>query len=252
MSWTTKIRRGQGPFWGSLKQIARGVRSFHIPVAGPTRMLFGLLYRFHVVARESLIWAARFFWFEPLFRSQCESVGDGLYMEKLPYIQGVGRILIGRGVRLSGQPQISFGRSGVQTPELIIGDGTFIGHHCGFNVGRSIHVGRNCLFATGVLVYDQDGHPLDAQLRRAQQPTPIEAIEPVVFGDDVWVGAGAVILKGVRIGERAVIAARAVVTKDVPADAVVAGNPARVIRRLDAPGADFESDRPDTMAPAKE
>jgi maltose O-acetyltransferase len=53
-----------------------------------------------------------------------------------------------------------------------------------------------------------------------------------VIGDDVWVGNGAMILKGVTIGDRAVVAARAVVTKDVPPDTVVAGNPARVVKTL--------------------
>jgi acetyltransferase-like isoleucine patch superfamily enzyme len=57
-------------------------------------------------------------------------------------------------------------------------------------------------------------------------------MRPVVLGDDVWVGAGAVILKGVTVGDGAVVAARAVVTRDVPADTVVAGNPARVVKRL--------------------
>jgi maltose O-acetyltransferase len=55
---------------------------------------------------------------------------------------------------------------------------------------------------------------------------------PVIIGDDVWIGHGAVILKGVTIGDRAVIGAGAVVTRGVPADTVVAGNPARVVKRL--------------------
>ena len=85
---------------------------------------------------------------------------------------------------------------------------------------------------TGVLIYDQDGHPLDAARRRAGEPSPPESVAPVTLGNDVWVGSGAVILKGVTVGDRAVVAARSVVTKDVPADSVVAGNPARVVLAL--------------------
>jgi maltose O-acetyltransferase len=81
-------------------------------------------------------------------------------------------------------------------------------------------------------VFDLDGHPLDADERRAGQPTPASAVRPVEIGDDVWVGTGALILKGVTVGPRSVVAARAVVTADVPADVVVAGNPARVVRHL--------------------
>ena len=82
------------------------------------------------------------------------------------------------------------------------------------------------------LVYDLDGHPLDAERRRNGEPSPAEEIKPVVIGDDVWIGTGAVILKGVTIGDRAVIAARSVVTADVPCDVIVAGNPAKLIRNL--------------------
>jgi acetyltransferase-like isoleucine patch superfamily enzyme len=234
MSIADRLRRGEGPLWGPLKRFAKAVLGWHLPVNSITRPFFAGLYRLHCFIRESMIAMIKFFWNEPLFRSQCESVGDGLRMEKLPYIQGRGRIVLGERVRLSGQPQISFGRCGDTVPELVIGDGTFIGHACGFNAGRSIRIGKNCLLATMVLVYDQDGHPLDAERRRAGESSPPEEILPVIIGDDVWIGTGAVILKGVTIGDRAIVAARSVVTKDVPADAIVAGNPARIIR--EAPG----------------
>jgi acetyltransferase-like isoleucine patch superfamily enzyme len=231
---TAKLREGRGPVWRPLKRLARGVLSFHVPVAGPTRHLFRLGYRLHVAARETLAWALRFFWYEPLFRGQCVSVGPGFRMEQLPYIQGAGRIVIGRDVRLSGKPAIQFsGRYG-RPPELVIGDGSFVGHGCGFHVGSAVRIGRHCLLAAGVQVFDLDGHPLDAAARRAGEPTPAEAVRPVEIGDDAWIGSGALILKGVTVGERSVVAARAVVTADVPPDVVVAGNPARVVRTLTA------------------
>lgn len=227
-----KIREGRGPIWGSLKWCARKVLSFHIPVVGPTRPLFKLLYRLHVGLRETWIWGARFFWFEPLFRSQCESVGDGFQMEQLPYLQGSGRIVIGSMVRLSGKSNIGFsGRSGFK-PELVIGDGAFIGHQCSFRIAQSVRIGSHCLLAGGVAVMDMDGHPLDATRRRNGEPTPPEGIAPVVIGDDVWIGAGATIVKGVTIGDRSIVAAGSVVTKNVPPDVVVAGNPARVVKNL--------------------
>jgi maltose O-acetyltransferase len=70
-------------------------------------------------------------------------------------------------------------------------------------------------------------HPFDAQLRRRE-----EYGKPVEIGDDVWVGGGAIILPGVRIGSRAVIGAGSVVTRDIPEATFAAGNPCRVIRSI--------------------
>jgi acetyltransferase-like isoleucine patch superfamily enzyme len=160
-------------------------------------------------------------------------------MESLPYIVGSGRIYIGCNVRLSGKPFITFGHvSGVSRPELLIGDDTFIGHGCTFGIAGSVTIGRHCLLAGGVRIQDYDGHPLDAALRRVGQPVGLEDVKPVEIADDVWVGTGALILKGVKIGQGAIIGARAVVTNDVLPNTVVAGNPAKLIKELitDLPG----------------
>jgi acetyltransferase-like isoleucine patch superfamily enzyme len=200
------------------------------------KLAFGALYRLHTLRREAWIWALRFFWYEPLFRSQCEAVGAGLWMEQLPYLTGRGRLVIGERVRLSGKPSIGFCNRIWARPELVVGSDSFIGHGCGFTIGRSVRIGHNCLLAGGVCVRDYDGHPLDAQRRRAGEFVDPQDIKPVVIGDDVWIGAGASILKGVTIGARSVVAAGAIVTRDVPADVVVAGNPARIVKHLGDPG----------------
>lgn len=227
-----KLRRGEGPFWGKLKRTILSVMSFHIPVNGITRPVFRLCYRFHVFVRETWVWARRFLWNEPLFRSQCESIGTRFRMEELPYITNSGRIVIGDRVLLSGRSSMTFGRVHDSVPELLIGSDTFIGHGCSFHIGKSITIGNHCLLAAGVTIYDMDGHPLDANSRRAGEPSPPDSIKPVTIEDDVWVGSGSIILKGVTIGSRSVIAARSVVTQDVPADSIVAGNPARLIRQM--------------------
>lgn len=236
MSLVAKLRRGEGPFWGTLKWMIKKTLRFHLPVFWLTRPLFAGLYYLHVGVRETWLRLARFFWYEPLFRSQCVSVGDGFQMETLPYINGSGRLTIGDDVTFGGMPVFIFGNRGEAAPEVTIGDGSFLGHNCSFACSASIRVGRHCLLAAGVQVSDYDGHPLDAERRRAGDPTPPEMIRPVVIGDDVWVGQGAMILKGVTIGERSVVGAGAVVTRDVPPDVVVAGNPARIVKRLAADG----------------
>lgn len=232
MGLIANLRRGHGPLWGPLNRLARRLLHFHIPVNGLTRPIFLALYHANILARESWLWSWRFFWNEPLFRTKCEVVGAGLRIEELPYIVGRGRIILGARIRLSGKSSFIFGPNPTGTPELFVGDDTFIGHGCGLHVGRSVRIGRHCLIAGGVQIFDMDGHPLDAAERRAGSPTPSESILPVVISDDVWIGNGALILKGVTIGERAIVAARAVVTRDVPPDTIVAGNPAKIIKYL--------------------
>jgi acetyltransferase-like isoleucine patch superfamily enzyme len=106
-----------------------------------------------------------------------------------------------------------------------------------FMCAHSISIGNRVIVSYNVTIADSDFHPPDPELRkqdavanapygdRAQRP-PIVA-KQVVVEDDVWIGIGAIILKGVRIGQGAKVGAGAVVTKDVPAGATVVGNPAR-------------------------
>lgn len=107
-----------------------------------------------------------------------------------------------------------------------------------------IEIGRHCLISWNVGIADGDFHPLDAAQRRIdtmalapfykdRPPRPKLFTAPVIIQDNVWIGMNAVILKGVTVGENSVIAAGSVVSKDVPANVVVAGNPAAIVKRLD-------------------
>jgi acetyltransferase-like isoleucine patch superfamily enzyme len=108
-----------------------------------------------------------------------------------------------------------------------------------FMCAESIRVGRRVIVSYNVTIADSDFHPHDPEQRRrdaiANAPEgdrslrPAVIAKPVVIEDDVWIGIGAIILKGVRIGRGAKIGAGAVVTKDVPAGATVMGNPARLV-----------------------
>jgi len=89
-----------------------------------------------------------------------------------------------------------------------------------------VTIGDNVFLAPGVHIYTAT-HPLDAVERRS-----VEFAKPVTIGDDVWIGGAAIILPGVRIGNRVVIAAGAVVTADIDDDVMVGGVPARVIKKL--------------------
>ncbi len=215
-----------------VKRMAKWMLQIHLPVGRLTRPLFGMFYQLHVALRTILGWSIRFLWFEPLFRSQCRSVGRRFCMEQLPYIIGHGEIEIADDVQLSGKPTFVFSSRHGEQPRVLIGARSFLGHACTLIVGKRISIGSNCLIASGVRIADFDGHPLCAAKRRLGEPSAIEDVRPICIGNDVWIGHGAVILKGVQVGDRAVIGAHAVVTSDVDADTVVAGNPARCVKIL--------------------
>ena len=90
-----------------------------------------------------------------------------------------------------------------------------------------IHIGDNCMLAPGVHIYTAT-HPLDPEARNSG----MEYGKPVTIGHNVWIGGRAIINPGVTIGDNAVIASGAVVVKDVPANAVVGGNPAKIIKMI--------------------
>jgi acetyltransferase-like isoleucine patch superfamily enzyme len=113
-----------------------------------------------------------------------------------------------------------------------------IGESCGFS-GVSIYcaleisIGSHLTCGANVSIWDTDFHPLDAEARRANDRAAIQR-KPVVIGNDVFLGANVLVLKGARIGDRAVIGAGSVVTGNVPSDEIWAGNPARFVRRCDS------------------
>lgn len=112
---------------------------------------------------------------------------------------------------------------------LTIGHGTNVnGLGTKILCAQSVTIGAGCTFSWDVQVLDNDFHAITTE--GVEQPS----VAPVVIGDRVWVGTRALVLKGVTIGDGAVVAANAVVTKDVPAGAVVAGIPAKVVGRADS------------------
>src|SRR6202163_1143296 len=108
---------------------------------------------------------------------------------------------------------------------ILLGERVFFNFNCVLLV-CVVKIGDFTLFGPAVQVYTAT-HPMNAELRRKQ-----EFAKPIEIGSDVWVGGGAIICPGVRIGSRSVIGAGSVVTKDVPAGVFAAGNPCQVIRAI--------------------
>jgi acetyltransferase-like isoleucine patch superfamily enzyme len=184
---------------------------------GPLRLLVSKLY------------------YEPLLRLQCVECGTGLLLhEDMPKILGNLSIYLGARVVLSGAQVWIAGGSG--PPKMLrVGDECSLGHKTEIVVGNQIHIGRHVRIANHVLLNGYDGHPLDPLARARNEPPDVERTGDIVIGDYAWIGDGAMILKGVSVGRGAIVASRAVVTRDVPELAIVAGNPAKIIRSIPPP-----------------
>lgn len=124
---------------------------------------------------------------------------------------------------------------------VLIGDRCYIGaSHLVCHTG--IEIGNDVIISWGVTIVDHNSHALDwhgraqdvARWKQGQKDWREVKVAPVFIGSKVWIGFGAAILKGVQIGEGAVIGAHAVVTRNVPAYAVVAGNPARIVQQRES------------------
>jgi acetyltransferase-like isoleucine patch superfamily enzyme len=153
-----------------------------------------------------------------------DSIGRRVTLRGHPAVSNEGRLTIGDRVRLV---------STVATMELVtlpgghleIGNNVFVNYGSSLVASKHVLIGDNCLIGTHVMVMDCDFHRLED---KEWDTTGV----PIILGHKVWLGNRSIVLKGVTIGHDAVVAAGAVVTRDVPPRTLVAGVPARVIREF--------------------
>lgn len=181
------------------------------------------------------------------FNTLVKMKGQGCYFKSfttygVPFIERDrrgGKIIIGNNLTMNNCLHNNL--IGYTTPcvlraenaRLVIGDNVGMSQTTLVALDADIVVGNNVLFGGGAKVYTTDFHSLDYIKRRDQsQEKYNRKSAPVVIGHDCFIGAGAIILKGVRVGDHSIIAAGSVVTKDIPADVIAGGNPCRIIRSL--------------------
>jgi acetyltransferase-like isoleucine patch superfamily enzyme len=116
--------------------------------------------------------------------------------------------------------------------EVIVGQKTVLGQECTISAYRHVRIGEQCVIADRAMFID-----FDHGIVEVERPIRLQGIykRDVVIGANVWVGYGAAFLRGVTVGDNSVVGTSAVVARDVPANAVVGGIPARVIRMREAP-----------------
>jgi acetyltransferase-like isoleucine patch superfamily enzyme len=154
-----------------------------------------------------------------------------------------GMLFLGSGVKLQigRSARVRFGRwvwIGHDTKirchegEVRIGDKTVLGQECTISAYQHVSIGEQCIIADRVMMID-----FDHNVAEVERPIRLQGIykRDVRVGNNVWIGYGAQILRGTTVGDNAIVGASAIVTRDVPANAVVAGSPARVIRMREAP-----------------
>ena len=167
--------------------------------------------------------------------SSCERLsGAPLVLQPVLFL-GSGEIVLGERVRFGWRESPGFysGYCHVEAAgaaaRIEVGAGTEFSNDVTVkSEGAGIVLGADVLIGSGVEIFDSDFHDLDPARRRSGTPR----MAPVEIGDNVFLGMGVRVLKGARIGADSVIGAGAVVTGEIPAGVIAAGNPARVIREL--------------------
>jgi acetyltransferase-like isoleucine patch superfamily enzyme len=234
----------QHPFIPLIRQLERARGTVHLPtgsvVGGALFYARPLLYNLRTLLMQILV-------YEPALRYRCRTLGRKLrLMGPAPRISGDGIIDIGENVQLAEGISIIVGMGLPEPAHLEIGSHVTFGGHQIVCVARRVSIGNHCWIAGSI--YDNDVHPLDPTQRRLELGA-MSAVgsAPVVLEDDVWIGLNSTILKGVTLHRGSVVGAGAVVTEDVAPNTVVAGNPAREVKRV-SERAGFEERRAGLIA----
>lgn len=227
--WVLRIKRADTPLTRRLK---RAISLAMNPVLPPLpRLLLKIIrpiYDLHflvIVLFRSLI---NILYRNPVFQSRCASFGKNVTVSgKLPFVTGPVKIHIGDNVELGGNLSIFSGNLGY-VPRLILKDHASLGWNVTIAVNKEVIIEENARIPHDCRISDHDGHPKQADLRRMGLPPEDKEIRPVRICRDAWIGNGTHIMKGVTVGEGAIIGANSVVITDIPPFCLALGNPAEV------------------------
>ncbi len=172
------------------------------------------------------------FYLKQFLEPHLEHLGPNAYVVKPWHVEIFGRpVYIGGNITLLAssdkKTRLTVWSDKKEIPGIIIGDHVLISPGVRISAANSIIISDNCMIASNAYITDSDWHGI------YDRSLPPEQAFPVTLAPNVWVGDSAIICKGVTIGENSIIGAGSVVTCDIPANVIAAGNPARVIQELD-------------------
>lgn len=223
-----KVKRADTPLFRALRMCALIVTRPQAPLLPRAfRPLLRGLYELHFAAIRLFRLLITVLYRHPLFQGRCTSLGKNVVIDGMPFITGHTEIHIGNNVWLGGQLEIMTGRF-LPKATLVIKDNSELGWNVRITVNREVVIEEHARISYDCRISDSDGHPREANLRRENAPVDPKDIRPVRICRDAWIGNGTHIMKGVTIGEGAVVGANSVVITDVPPFSLALGNPAEV------------------------
>jgi acetyltransferase-like isoleucine patch superfamily enzyme len=204
------------------------LRSEPPPLAGGPRALLRFMRANRMLNRHYALLLARLAWLKLRHRGRLHTDGlcficPGVELEIGPHAT----LHIGRWAWIGHRTKIR-----VHEGEVRIGAKTVIGQECTISAYQHVSIGRECIIADRVMLIDFDHGVVEVE-----RPIRLQGIykRDVRVSHNVWIGYGACLLRGVTVGENSILGTSAVITRDVPANAVVGGVPARVIRMREVP-----------------
>ncbi|CAK1736018.1 acyltransferase [Vibrio crassostreae] len=213
--------------------ILKNIRSAELPTP---KVFNRALYQVHKLIVNIIGGVTRFCYWTPAFKGRVAQCGKRLYLYGgLPFVSGPLQISIGDDCRVSGHTTFSGCTQpleGLEHPLLSIGNNVDIGWQSTIAVGKRVIISDNVRIAGGAFLFGYSGHPLDAKRRAQGEGDDPQQIGDIILEQDIWLGTNVTVKGGVTIGEGAVVAAGSVVTKSIPAFAIAAGNPARVVGQI--------------------
>lgn len=192
----------------------------------------GLIYRFYVSWRNfktRIVWKS--------MKKGFRHIGVNANVTGIPFVNGSENISIGDNFSCGKDVRIEAWSSyGTQSfnPEIVIGNNVSLTDRCYLSCTNRIEIMDGVLLGRDTFITDNShGSTLVQELDRPPVKRPLTSKGSVVIGKNVWVGRQVTILSGVTVGDNSIIGANSLVNKDVPPNCVVAGNPARIVKRME-------------------
>ncbi|HST42732.1 MAG TPA: acyltransferase [Conexibacter sp.] len=198
------------------------------PLSGGPRALLRFMRRNGMLNHRYALLIARWAWLKLRWRGRLQTDGLAFVCPGVTFEIGKGAtVVLGRWSWLGHGTKIR-----AHEGEVRIGAKTVLGQECTISAYQHVSIGRECIVADRVMLIDFDHGVVEVE-----RPIRLQGIykRDVRVGSNVWIGYGAALLRGVTVGDNAIVGTSSVVTRDVAANAVVAGAPARELRRREAP-----------------